>query len=289
MSDRYGPDVLAQGRPDHHRAPVTTADMPATRGLVVEEVTTGWVGAITRLEKSGGLHVVVLEDRKGRTRTFPIGPGFWVDGKSVRLVPPVVEVKDTRPRLTASGSVAVHDAPDQVARASRIWVEGAHDAELVEKIWGDDLRIEGVVVEMLHGVDHLEEILAVAQPSATVRFGVLVDHLVPGSKEARIVERVREQWPANALLVVGHPFVDIWQAVRPERLGLKQWPRIGREVEFKRGILQHLGWPNATQEDIALGWRRILRQVSSYRDLVPELLGPVENLIDFVTTGPESA
>ena len=34
-------------------------------------------------------------------------------------------------------------------------MEGKHDAELVEKVWGHDLRIEGVVVEPLHGVDDL--------------------------------------------------------------------------------------------------------------------------------------
>ena len=45
----------------------------------------------------------------------------------------------------------------RVARASRIFVEGRHDAELVEKVWGDDLRVEGVVVEYIEGVDDLAE------------------------------------------------------------------------------------------------------------------------------------
>ena len=33
----------------------------------------------------------------------------------------------------------------------------------------------------------------------------------------------------------------------------------------------------------AAAWRRILRAVTSYADLEPELLGRVEELIDFVT------
>ena len=69
----------------------------------------------------------------------------------------------------------------RVARASRIYVEGRHDAELVEKVWGDDLRIEGVVVEYLEGVDDLPGIVNRFQPGPGRRLGVLVDHLVEGS------------------------------------------------------------------------------------------------------------
>ena len=77
----------------------------------------------------------------------------------------------------------------RVARASRIWVEGIHDAALVERIWGDDLRIEGVVVEPLDGIDELPAAVAEFGPGPTRRLGVLVDHLVAGSKESRIVGR----------------------------------------------------------------------------------------------------
>ena len=116
----------------------------ASPGLVVEEVETGWVGAVVRVEKSGGMHVVALEDRRGVTRSFPLGPGFWLDGAPVLLVAPAA-AGPTRPTRTASGSVAVPTTRARVARASRILVEGRHDAELVEKVWGDDLRVEGVV------------------------------------------------------------------------------------------------------------------------------------------------
>lgn len=282
MHDRYGPDVLAGPPAAHHRAPRTSTPTPATTGLVVEEVTTGWVGAVTRVEKSGGTHVVVLEDRRGRTRTFPLGPGFWVDGEPVELTAPVV-AGPRQPARTASGSRAVTGARARVARASRIWVEGRHDAELVEKVWGDDLRVEGVVVEMLDGVDDLVGALAEFGPTPQRRVGVLVDHLVAGSKESRIAEQAARSAPAGSVLVLGHPYVDVWQAVRPERVGLERWPVIERGTEWKHGILRELGWPHADQADVARAWKRILGTVRDYRDLEPTLLGRVEELIDFVT------
>lgn len=278
MSDRYGRDVLAGGLPPR-RPP--SRPQPAEHGLVVEEVETGWVGAVVRVEKSGGMHVVVLEDRRGVRRTFPLGPGFWVDGAPVVLTAPVVAAP-AAPRRTASGSVAVATRA-RVARASRIWVEGRHDAELVERVWGDDLRVEGVVVEMLDGVDHLAEELARFGPGPDRRVGVLVDHLVPGSKESRIAAEAVRGAPEGSVLVLGHPYIDVWQTVRPERIGLTRWPVIERGTEWKRGILRELGWPHADQADVAAAWQRILGQVRDYRDLDPALLGRVEELIDFVT------
>lgn len=129
-------------------------DFPARVGEVIEESASGFTGAIIRTERSGGVHLAVLEDGRGTRRSFPLGHGFMIDGEPVRLVPPVA-VNNTAPRRTASGSVKVEQQRARVARASRIWVEGVHDAELVEKIWGDDLRVEGIVVEPLHGVDDL--------------------------------------------------------------------------------------------------------------------------------------
>jgi hypothetical protein len=91
--------------------------------------------------------------------------------------------------------------------------------------------------------------------------------------------------PAGTVLVLGHPYVDVWQAVRPERIGLTAWPTIERGTEWKHGILRELGWPADEQADVARAWQRILRSVRSYADLEPSLLGRVEELIDFVTTG----
>lgn len=285
--DRYGQDVLQTPRTPPRGGSVRTAAEP---GLVVEEVTTGWVGAVVRVEKSGGLHVVVLEDRHGATRTFPLGPGFWVDGSPVELVAPSGPGAPARPTRTASGSVAVHGARARVARGGRIWVEGRHDAELVERVWGDDLRLEGVVVEMLDGVDHLTDAVREFAPGPGRRLGVLVDHLVPGSKEARLAAEATRAARPGSVLVLGHPYVDVWQAVRPERIGLAAWPTVDRATEWKYGILRELGWPAADQADVARGWKRILGSVRDYRDLEPSLLGRVEELIDFVTgEGPPSA
>jgi hypothetical protein len=258
-------------------------DVAADAGLVVEDVETGWVGAVLRTEKSGGVHLVVLEDRHGKVRAFPLGPGFWVDGSPVRLVPPK-QAGPARPTRTASGSVAVSGTRARTARASRILVEGRHDAELVEKVWGDDLRVEGVVVEMLDGVDDLAAAVRALDPGPGRRLGVLVDHLVAGSKEWHEAAAVARLGAVRRhVLVVGHPYVDVWQAVRPQRLGLERWPQVPRGRPWKEGVLDALGWPHATQADVAAGWRRILAGVRSYADLEPELLGRVEELIDFVT------
>jgi len=163
----------------------------------------------------------------------------------------------------------------KVARASRIYVEGKHDAELVEQIWGDDLRDVGVVVEYLEGIDDLPAIVARFSPVPGRRLGVLVDHLVAGSKETRIAASVR----SPHVLVVGHPFIDIWAAVRPSAVGIRSWPDVPPGQPWKEGVLRAIGWP----PEVPAAWQRILRSVSSYADLEPELLGRVEALIDFVT------
>jgi hypothetical protein len=273
---RYPTDVLATDwrAPRRGRAVETAAE----KGLVVEEVTTDWCGEVVAVERD--LMTVTLEDRHGRRRTFPLGPGFLLEGAPVVLVPPARAARP-QPRRTASGSLAVPGARARVARASRILVEGRHDAELVEKVWGDDLRVEGVVVEYLAGVDHLPESL---RPGPDSRLGVLVDHLVPGSKESRIAQQVASSPLGEHVLVVGHPFVDVWQGVRPAALGIGAWPEVPRGTEWKHGVCEAFGWPHADQADIARAWRRILARVDSYTDLEPSLLGRVEELIDFVTT-----
>lgn len=288
--DRYGADVLASD----WRAPARgrSREVEAERGMVVEDVETGWCGAVVRVEKAGGMQVVHLEDRRGRVKGFPLGPGFLLDGSPVVLTAPTaqrraeVAAAQQAASRTASGSVRVSGQPARVASGSRIWVEGKHDAELVEKVWGDDLRIEGVVVEMLDGVDDLRGVIEDFRPTAERRMGVLVDHLVPGTKEWRVVEEARATPRyARHVKIVGHPYVDVWQSVRPQRLGWEQWPVIPRGQSWKHGILAELGWPHDTQADVARGWKRILGTVRDYTDLEPELLGRVEELIDFVTVG----
>jgi len=277
--DRYGSDVLA----GDWRKPVNgrTTEQPADLGLVVEDVTSGWCGEIVRVDADLG--TVDLEDRRNVRKTFRLGPGFWLDGKPVALIAPAkaAPAQPSPARRTASGSVAVATARAKVALPSRIWVEGRHDAELVEKVWGDDLRVEGVAVEHLGGIDDLASAVAEFAPGPGRKLGVLVDHLVPGSKESRIAAHFTR---TPHVLVVGHPFVDVWQSVKPERLGVEAWPVIPRGTDWKHGICEAFDWPHADQADIARAWKRILGSVQSYTDLEPELLGRVEELIDFVTT-----
>ncbi|GBG39215.1 hypothetical protein NJB14197_07060 [Mycobacterium montefiorense] len=271
--DRYGTDVLAAGR----RKPRST-EHPADLGLVVEDVETGYVGAVVRVEYGR----IDLEDRHGHVRGFPLGPGYLLEGRPVILTEPRRAAPAATSR-TASGSVAVPGSRARVARASRIYVEGRHDAELIAQVWGEDLRIEGVVVEHLGGVDDLVGIVAEFAPGPGRRLGVLVDHLVTGSKEARIAEAVRRGPGGPDTLVVGHPYVDIWQAVKPQRLGLTAWPDVPRHIEWKHGACQALRLPHADQADVARAWRRIRSRVRDWNDLEPALISKVEELIDFVT------
>ncbi|WP_107772452.1 DUF3097 domain-containing protein [Nocardioides sediminis] len=278
-ADRYGSDVLATDwrAPRNGRA----AETPAELGQVVEEVTTDWCGEVVAVDRD--LDTLTLEDRRGKRRTFPLGPGFLLEGRPVVLTRPVTRSAPARPTRTASGSVAVHGAKARVARASRIFVEGRHDAELVEKVWGDDLRIEGVVVEYLGGVDDLADHLRDFGPGPQRRVGVLVDHLVRGSKESRIAASIAKSEVGKHVLIVGHPFIDIWQAVKPQRLGFERWPDVPRSIDWKTGTCQQLGWPHRDQADIARAWKHILGGVRGFEDLDPALLGRVEELIDFVT------
>ncbi|WP_457206338.1 DUF3097 domain-containing protein [Nocardioides sp. P5_C9_2] len=281
-ADRYGSDVLATDwrKPKNGRATETPADL----GLVVEEVTTDWCGEIVAVDRDLG--TLTLEDRRAKRRTFPLGTGFLLEGRPVVLVPPARSGGPARPTRTASGSVAVHGAKARVARASRIFVEGRHDAELVEKVWGDDLRIEGVVVEYLGGVDDLADHLRDFKPGPQRRVGVLVDHLVRGSKESRIAANIAKSEVGKHVLIVGHPFIDVWQAVKPQRLGFERWPDVPRSIDWKTGTCQQLGWPHRNQTDIAMAWKHILGGVRGFEDLDPTLLGRVEELIDFVTEAP---
>ncbi|QYC39759.1 hypothetical protein Nocox_10700 [Nonomuraea coxensis DSM 45129] len=267
----YEGDVLAGDwrRPGRGKIP----KVPAEPDLVVEDADSGFCGAVVACDKEA----VTLEDRFGRRRLFPLAPAaFLLEGKPVTLVRPApAAAAPAGPRRSASGSIAVEGLRARVARESRIYVEGVHDAALVEKIWGHDLRVEGVVVEYLEGVDHLPDIVAEFGPEPGRRLGVLVDHLVPGSKESRIAAEIT----SPDVLVVGHPFVDIWQAVKPSVLRIPAWPDVPRGVPWKEGVIAALGW----RVEPADAWRRILGAVSTFTDLEPELLGRVEELIDFVT------
>ena len=268
-SKRYEADVLAATSKSRQRPafPVVAVEP----GMVVEDRAGQFCGAVVGWEKDA----VLLEDRYGKQRALPFGPGgFLLEGNPVTLTRPA-PARSARADRTASGSVAAPVGPAKVARASRIYVEGRHDAELVEKIWGDDLRDVGVVVEFLGGIDELAAIATEFDPGPGRRLGVLVDHLIGGSKESRIAATVR----SPHVLVVGHPYVDVWAAVKPAAVGIRAWPEVPHGTPWKEGVLRAIGWP----VDTAAAWQRILRAARSFTDLEPAFLGRVEELIDFVT------
>jgi DUF3097, C-terminal domain/DUF3097, N-terminal domain len=248
------------------RIPVVEAEI----GMVVECAESGFCGAIVGFEQGA----VTLEDRHGNLRHFPLEPAaFLVEGEVATLVRPAA-ARSVGPRRTASGSIALGLRRAKVARASRIWVEGLHDAALIEKIWGDDLRAEAVVVEPMHGADSLAALVHGFAPGEGRRLGILLDHLVAGSKEARLASEV----DSEHVLIAGHPYVDVWQAVKPARAGIEAWPVIPPGQPWKEGVCMALG-----AGDPATFWPRLLSRVDSYRDLETPLVNAVERLIDFVT------
>jgi hypothetical protein len=244
-------------------------EVPAEAGLVVEDPASGFCGAVV----AATVREVTLEDRHGRRRVFPLRPAaFLFEGAPATLVLP--KRAPAAPARSASGSVKVQGHTARTARAARIWVEGLHDAELVERVWGHDLRVEGVVVEPMHGMDDLAAAVAEFGPGPDRRLGVLVDHLVEGSKETRAAAAV-----AGAhVLVAGHPYVDVWQAVKPSVVGIRAWPEVPRGTDWKTGVCAALRWGEPAD-----GARRVLGAVRSFRDLEVPLINSVERLIDFVT------
>lgn len=269
QTDPYGGDIFA----GHARTkPKAFPQVEATSDIVAEVFGDDFVGLVVGLERTYDGDFVRLEDRYGTQRLFKLLPGaFLVEGQRVTLTRPVVKQQSRR---SNSGSRRVENVQAKVAMPSRIWVEGVHDAAIVEKVWGHDLRVEGVVVEFLEGLDNLPDRLAEFEPGPGRRIGVLADHLIEGSKESRLVAGVGPH-----VLVTGHPYVDIWAAVKPERLGLRAWPDVPKGEDWKTGTCRRVGWSDPRE-----GWNRVYNAVETFRDLDHTLIGAVERLVDFVTT-----
>ena len=81
------------------------------------------------------------------------------------------------------------------------------------------------------------------------------------------------------VLVLGHPYVDVWQAVRPAAIGIPAWPDVPRGIDWKQGVCAALGVGEPREL-----WRRVLAAVDSYTDVEVPLRRAMEELIDFVTT-----
>ncbi|SDL72255.1 Protein of unknown function [Corynebacterium mycetoides] len=266
--DPYGGDILAGHA---RRKKPAYPEVPAEPGIVVEVVGDDFVGAVIAFERTSDGDFVRLEDRRGTQRLFRMLPGaFLFEGARVTLTRHVAK---RAPAVSNSGSRRVEGVRAKVAMPSRIWVEGIHDAAIVEKVWGHDLRVEGVVVEYLEGLDNLAERLAEFQPGPGRRIGVLADHLVEGSKETRLVEHVGPD-----VLVTGHPYIDIWAAVKPSSVRIPAWPDVPYGEDWKEGVCRRLGWSDPKD-----GWNRVYGAVHTYKDLDHTLIGAVERLVDFVT------
>ena len=163
----------------------------------------------------------------------------------------------------------------QVARASRIWVEGIHDAALVERIWGDDLRIEGVVVEPLDGIDALPPEVREFGPGAGTPArrarrppGAGLEG-EPDRRRRHLAVRAGHRAPVRGRLAGG----------QAGAVGIRAWPVIPPGRPWKEGVCAALGV--AEPADM---WRRILSRVHSYKDVETPLINAMERLIDFVTT-----
>jgi len=240
-------------------------------GMTLTHTGSRTTGVVAEFSQGGQ---VVLTDRWGEQHSFQSLDGAFVhNGVRVAMRAPA-PARRVAPRFTASGSVDVGTSRARVARASRIWVEGVHDAELIEKIWGDDLRHAAVVVEPLHGADGLEAAVDGFRPGPARRLGVLLDHLVGGSKEERIARAVRHP----DVLVCGHPYVDIWAAIRPGTVGIDVWPDVPPEESWKEGVLKRLGFDG----NAGAFWATVLESVAGYADVETPLVNAIEQLIDFV-------
>jgi hypothetical protein len=258
---------------DQQRGQPAYATVVAQIGDVFEDRASGFCGDIVAIAGEA----VTLRDRHGHTREFRYKPGgFLLDGKPVTIVRR--QPGEQSRRVTNSGAVAGPVRRAQVAKTSRIWVEGRHDAELLQHVWGDELAELAIVVEPMHGIDGLVGMVEQFEPSPGRRLGILVDHLVVGSKEDRITRRVA----GPHVLVTGHPFVDVWAGIRPEVMNRSEWPDVPRNVEWKQGLCAALG---VSLTDF---WPYLRNRVRTFADLRPELVGAVEQLIDFVAPAADA-
>ena len=201
-----------EARPRRRRPPPRSA-------LVVEEVMTDWCGEIVAVDRD--LDTLTLEDRRGKRRTFPLGPGFLLEGRPVILTRPVRAGAPATPTRTASGSVAVHGAqgprgpgqpdlrrgpPRRRAGREGLGRRPAHRG-----------RRRGVPRRRRRPRRPPARLPARARSAASACWSTTWS---PGSKESRIAAGRRRSPVGKHVLVVGHPFVDVWQAVKPERLGI---------------------------------------------------------------------
>ena len=143
-------------------------------------------------------------------------------------------------------------------------------------MWGDDLRVEGVVVEHLGGIDDLPAVVREFAPGAGAP--ARRARRPPGARQQGVAAGRAGACRRTCGSSATRTSTSGRRSGRP-RSGIAAWPEVPRGTPWKEGVCAGLGWP----VDPPAAWRRILGAVTSYADLEPSLLGRVEELIDFVT------
>lgn len=163
--------------------------LPSEVSMVLGAHSSGFVGEVMKVGKVAGQWQMELEDRRMRRCAGSRWGAAFGEGQPVNLLPALPASIAPRKKITASGSFHVeHEA--RVAKPHESGWRSKHDAELISKIWGADLAFAGIMIEELFGADNLRQILSAFEPSDARRAGIMLDHLVPGSKEARIAAEI---------------------------------------------------------------------------------------------------
>jgi len=276
------PRVVIVGRPNvgksslfnrvvGHRQAIVEDEPGTTRDRLEADVE--WLDTRFRLVDTGGFETIsenvfgplILEQIRTAMRTATV----------------VVLLVDARDGLTSSD----YDIADEVRKCRKPVIFAANKAdndarELQALAESTGLGFgEPLAISALHNVNVgvlLDDVVAMVAdfcPGPHRRLGILVDHLVAGTKEHRLANQVA----GPHVMVTGHPFVDVWVGVWPRVMGLAEWPEVPRGMPWKEGLCGALG------TDLAGFWPRLRNKVRTYADLRPELVGAVEKLIDFVS------
>ena len=154
-SDPYG-DILEDRERRSVRGPGALAasykKIAVGRGVPLLHRSTGIRGRVHQVTDQ----IVVLQDAKGGRHTFENHPGvFAYQGETVTVVQRRASAASAQPatKRSAAGGVVSTAPVARVAQPSRLWVEGDHDARFMERVWGDELRELGIVVEPMGGID----------------------------------------------------------------------------------------------------------------------------------------
>ena len=244
------PDARLPGRVRRRRRRGSSASgrsrrSPPSAGTVVEDPASGFCGAVVRVD----VREVTLEDRHGRHRVFPLRPAaFLVDGRPATLVVPPrgrggagglgVGVGEGREPDRAHGPGepdlgrghprrgARRDACGGTTCGWRVWSSSRCTAWTTSPPWSRS-----------------------SVRRRTGGWGSSSTTSCEGSKETRAAHAVA----GPDVLVTGHPFVDVWQAVKPSVVGIRAWPAVPRGTDWKTGVCAALRWG-----DPADGARRVL-------------------------------